>query len=72
MHVSCRLQNLRIFNPNPNPNLSLSIYIFMSVRQTFTEFRAQVHKSRRQRVQPVCFLHFTKAQCFVVIVSAHK
>ncbi len=56
-----------------NVEISLSIDIFfMSVRQVYTEFCAQVHRPKRQKAHPDLFRYFTKAQCFVFILSAHK
>ncbi len=53
-------------------SLSIDIY-FMSVRQVYTEFCAQVHGDRDGRKpHPECFHYFTKAQCFVVIVNKRR
>ncbi len=48
-----------------------TVYIFdVCKAKIYMEF--QVHRPRQQKVHPVCFHYFTKVQCFVVIVSAHK
>ncbi len=64
-------------------HFKLFIHIFiMYVRQVFAEIqvasfyvsmkKVDRDRLRRQRAQPVCFLYFTKAHCFVVIMIIHK
>ncbi len=38
----------------------------------YTDFRAQVHRPRRQKEHPVCFHYFTKAQFVLLGVHTDK
>ncbi len=78
MHVSYGLHNenicisFELVYLKVDTSLSIYIYLLMSLRQRYTCSFMFKFTETETAVSASCLLYFTKAQSFVVIVSAHK